>query len=131
MNPVESQTLKAADAIVQDRWTGSVAALGHAFGVEERTLRNRFRRETGWSPKALLRVARFNGALPALHPRSWAGPPTFDVRLEFADDAHFHREFTALAGIPPTAFARAKKRSGDAMLHNLKIESLRGAAVGS
>jgi AraC-like DNA-binding protein len=119
-----SQFSKAADAVIQDRWAGSVSELAREFGVEERTLRNRFRRELGWTPKRLLRVARFNRVLRALHPQSWAGPPSWDVRLEFADDAHLHHEFSIHAGFSPSAFVSAKRSSGDAMLHNVSLVSL-------
>ena len=119
---VSSPLFKAADAIAQDRWSGPIHELARHRGIEERTLRNRFRHDLGWSPKRLLRVARFNRALRALHPRPWSGRATQDVRLEFFDDAHFHREFRAHAGMSPAAFITAKQRSGDAMLHNLLLD---------
>lgn len=122
-------SLKAADAIIRDRWRGSVASLADDFGTEERTLRNRFRSEIGSTPKQLLRLARFNRALRSLHPGTWAGMPSEDVRLEFVDQAHFHHEFVALAGISPTAFTRAKRISGDRMLHNVRLDSLSPSAI--
>jgi hypothetical protein len=67
----------------------------------------------------LLRVARFNRTLRALHPRPWSGRSAQDVRLEFFDDSHFSHEFRAHAGISPAAFVAAKTLSGDAMLHRL------------
>jgi AraC-like DNA-binding protein len=123
--PTVSPLLKAADAIAHDRWTGPIHELARHCGIEERTLRNRFRCDLGWSPKQLLRVARFNRALRALHPRPWAGRPAQDVRLEFFDDAHFYHEFRALAGISPAAFVAAKHRSGDTSLHSVLLDCLR------
>lgn len=117
-----SPLFRAADAIAHDRWSGPIRELARQCGIEERTLRNRFRHDLGWSPKRLLRVARFNRALRTLHPRSWAGRAVHDVRLEFFDNAHFHREFRAHAGMSPAAFVAAKQRSGDAMLHNLLLD---------
>jgi AraC-like DNA-binding protein len=118
----QSPFFRAADAIASDRWRGSVADLARAFGCEERTLRNRFRQDLGWAPKGLLRVARFNRALRTLHPGSWAGAPDTDSRIEFADEAHFHREFVAHAGISPRAFVEAKRRSGEPMLHSVVLD---------
>lgn len=120
---VSSPLFKAADAIAHDRWSGPIRELARHCGIEERTLRNRFRHDLGWSPKRLLRVARFNRALRTLHPRPWSGRPMREVRLEFFDDAHFYREFRAHAGISPAAFVAAKQRSGDAMLHNLALQA--------
>lgn len=121
-----SQLFRAADAVIQDRWTGPVSSLADTFGIEARTLRNRFGRELGWSPKRLLRVARFNRLLRTVHPRPWAGAPAWDVRLEFADDSHLYREFMHHAGFAPSAFTRAKRNSGDALLHTVTCESLDG-----
>lgn len=123
-NRVASASFKAADAIAHDRWSGPIRDLARRCGVEERTLRNHFRRDLGWSPKQLLRVARFNRALRTLHPRPWSGRGAQDVRLEFFDDSHFFREFHAHAGISPAAFVAAKTRSGDAMLHRLMTDGL-------
>lgn len=122
-NPATRQSIGAADAIIQNRWKGPVAALAAAFGTEERTLRNHFRREIGWTPKRLLRVARFNRVLRALHPKPWAGRADGDVWLEFADQAHFHHEFTALANITPTAFVEAKRSTRDGLLYNVILET--------
>jgi len=115
---------RAADLIAHDRWLGTVRDLADAFGVEERTLRNRFGRELGCSPKRLLKVARFNRALRALHPHSWAGSPAADARLEFFDDAHFHRDFIAHAGLSPAAFVAAKRRSRDPTLHTVALDPM-------
>ena len=120
-----SPWVSAADAIIRDAWLGPVAALAERFGVEERTLRNRFQRDLGWSPKKLLRVARFNRVLRTVHPQPWSGPPVSDPALEFVDQAHFHREFFAHAGISPRAFIAAKRRSGDVILHNVTLASLK------
>lgn len=117
--PPPSRVVAAADAIAADRWRGSVARLAQECGLEERTLRNQFTRQVGWSPKHLLRVARFNRALRTLHPRPWPGRAAADARLEFFDDAHFHRDFRAHAGIGPAAFVALKRGSGDALLHTL------------
>ena len=122
VNPTMSPSLKVANAIAHDRWTGPVHELARRCGIEERTLRNRFLCDLGWSPKQLLRVARFNRALRALHPQPWSGRPTQDVRLEFFDDAHFYREFRALASISPAAFVAAKRLTGDTSLHSVLVD---------
>jgi len=57
------------------------------------------------SPKALARLIRFDEA----HTRLWNAPrqslTTLAYELGYADQAHFSREFRALAAIPPSAFA--------------------------
>lgn len=112
-----SPFLRAGDAIIRDRWAGPVAALADTIGVQERTLRNRFRSELGWAPKKLLGVSRFIRVLRALHPRSWAGARSEDVWLEYADQSHLHHDFVSYSGITPTRYATQKRISGDATLH--------------
>lgn len=113
--------LAAADVVVSDRFAGSVAQLAARFGLEERTLRNQFRHELGWTPKRLLRVARFNRLVRAIHPSPWGGRHAHDARLEFHDEAHLYHEFRALTGMSPRAFVEAKSRDGDALLHSVSL----------
>ncbi len=111
-----------AGDIAANRLRGSVASIANRFGLSERTLRNHFHADIAVSPKTLLRVARLNRVMRALHPSPWGGSHAADVRLEFFDDAHFHNEFRSLTGISPRDYVRRKGVSGDSLVYNLLDE---------
>lgn len=113
-----SPTLRLADAVAGHRMQGSVGALNDAAGLGVRGLQKRFEHEIGWSPKRLLRIARLQRVLRTLHPRSWSAPAG-DALLEFTDEAHLARDFRQLTGLSPSAFVRAKRQSGDPLLHTV------------
>ncbi|MFE7564240.1 helix-turn-helix domain-containing protein [Kitasatospora sp. NPDC057500] len=82
-----------------------VAALARETGWSGRHLLDRFRRETGLSPKAAARVIRFDRArrllaLPGPAPRL----AELAARSGYADQAHLAREFRALAGCAPSTW---------------------------
>lgn len=114
----ESRLLDLSSAIADHRVTGTVAEIARAAGLGERTLYNRFQREVGISPKRLLRLARLNRLLRSLHPAPWGGKPADDPLLEFFDQAHMHHEFVDLTSLTPRAFAAAKARTGDRLVHS-------------
>lgn len=72
-----------------------------ASGMSHRHFILRFREALGLEPKAYLRVLRFQRALRALA----RGQPLVEAALEsgYCDQAHMAREFSAMAGITPTA----------------------------
>ncbi|MET8701257.1 helix-turn-helix domain-containing protein [Kitasatospora sp. NPDC058032] len=82
-----------------------VAALARETGWSERHLLDRFRRETGLSPKAAARVIRFDRARRLL--AAPGGTPRLAelaAHCGFADQAHLAREFRALAGCAPSTW---------------------------
>jgi AraC-like DNA-binding protein len=85
-----------------------VGALAESAGWSARHLRNRFRAETGLTPKAAIRVARFHRARRLLQRRAGAGqPPRLAVlaaECGYFDQAHLAREFRDLAGCSPSAW---------------------------
>jgi AraC-like DNA-binding protein len=88
---------------------GDVAA---ALGVPERRLERIFDQCVGLSPKTLARVVRFRHAVRAIEggtPSSWTA-----VALDtgYSDQAHFIREFKALAGVTPGEYALEWQRVG-------------------
>jgi AraC-like DNA-binding protein len=111
--------LALCSAIATDARRGSVGALARTAGLSERTLYNRVSNEIGCGPKRLLRLARLHRLLRTLHPAPLGGRPPVDPYLEFADQAHLHREFVALTGLSPRAFVAGKAASGDRLFHSL------------
>jgi AraC-like DNA-binding protein len=84
-----------------------VAALARQLQVSERALERRFRAAVGLTPAGYRRLARFRAVL-RLHAgglRDWAA---LAASAGFADQSHLVREFGALAGLSPTAWAASQ-----------------------
>ncbi|WP_234327525.1 AraC family transcriptional regulator [Streptomyces sp. NRRL WC-3742] len=86
-----------------------VAELARETGWSARHLLERFRRETGLTPKAAARVIRFDRArrlLAAGSPRPLLAELAADCG--YFDQAHLAREFRSLAGAAPSAWLAAE-----------------------
>jgi AraC-like DNA-binding protein len=86
--------------------SGGCVDIGHVareVGWSRRHLGERFHREFGLAPKPTARLVRFDRAKSLLKRRAGAGTVA-DVAAAtgYADQAHFTREFRALAGSTPT-----------------------------
>jgi transcriptional regulator GlxA family with amidase domain len=86
--------------------SGGCVDIGHVareVGWSRRHLGERFHREVGLAPKPTARLVRFDRAKSLLKRRAGAGTVA-DVAAAtgYADQAHFTREFRALAGSTPT-----------------------------
>ncbi|MCW3841364.1 helix-turn-helix domain-containing protein [Micromonospora yasonensis] len=78
----------------------SVAATAAEVGLGARALHRRSQLLFGYGPKTLARILRMRRALDLAHD----GAPLAEVAAiaGYADQAHFTREVTELAGVPPT-----------------------------
>lgn len=85
----------------------TVAAMSQATAMSPRTLQRWFARHVGLSPRAWLRLRRFQAAFETLP----GGPilASHAAAQGYADQAHMARDFRALAGVPATT-ARARAR---------------------
>jgi AraC-like DNA-binding protein len=83
-----------------------VAEISRRVGWSPRHLTQRFRAETGLSPKELARVVRFSGARDRLVARAARGGPLDLARLAaeagWYDQAHLTRDWRAFTGLAPT-----------------------------
>jgi AraC-like DNA-binding protein len=88
-----------------------VADLARDTGWSRRHLGERFREQIGLPPKTVARVLRFQHALRLLTgpPRPWA---SIAIEAGYYDQAHFNRDFKALAGCPPRAYLDARLPAG-------------------
>nr|WP_221203805.1 helix-turn-helix domain-containing protein [Modestobacter versicolor] len=105
---------------VAEAWRLTTAAGGRLrvrevadrVGWSDRHLGERFRAETGLTPKAAARVVRFDRARRALAARAGAGRALdlagLAVAAGYADQAHLTREWRALSGLPPTGWLAAE-----------------------
>jgi AraC-like DNA-binding protein len=79
----------------------AVGALAREIGCSRRRLIAQFREQVGMTPKTVARVLRFNhaiGLLAAPNGTSWAA---LAQDCGYYDQAHFNRDFRALAGCTP------------------------------
>ena len=78
-----------------------IATLADETGWSTRHLANRFRAETGLTPKAAARVIRFDATRRRLQ-RGGASIAEVAATYGYYDQPHLVREFGALAGCSPT-----------------------------
>jgi AraC-like DNA-binding protein len=83
-----------------------ITGLAEEIGWSRKHLVERFRAELGLAPKPIARMIRFHHACRLAQigaTRDWAGTA---AESGYADQSHLTREFAALAGESPTAWAR-------------------------
>ena len=83
-----------------------IAALAEEIGWSRKHLVGRFRSELGLAPKSVARMMRFHQACRLARTETDQGWAGIAAESGYADQAHLAREFVALAGEPPTAWAR-------------------------
>lgn len=105
VHPAVSFTLE------QLRRSRSIRRIVRASGYSHRTMVTLFRRSVGLTPKQYSRVLRFQRLLDAVS--AAPAPSLIDLAMEsgFSDQAHFTREFKAIAGVTPTEYRRASPES--------------------
>ncbi len=115
LTPDASPPVEVAEAWRLTTRTGgrlAVAEVARRTGWSTRHLEQRFRAETGLSPKEAARVVRFDRARRALADRAAAGGApdlaALAVAGGFADQAHLTREWRAFSGLPPTRWLAAE-----------------------
>lgn len=102
--PPSAETEATWRALHRSGGTARIEAVAQSLGVSRKRLSARFKAEMGVGPKTAARLLRFAHArrLAAVDDGGWAG---IAAAAGFADQAHLAREFAALAGEPPTAWA--------------------------
>jgi AraC-like DNA-binding protein len=81
----------------------SVQALVDGAGWSHRHFTEQFRRQVGVAPKTAARLLRFQYAVELLAART-GSLAEVAAAVGYADQAHFTREFAALAGCLPSRF---------------------------
>jgi AraC-like DNA-binding protein len=90
-----------------------LGAVASNVGLSERQLERLFVERVGYGPKLFGRVVRLQAAVGAITSVGGAAPAwaTLARGWGYADQAHLIREFRALAGVTPVAFAAAHAMS--------------------
>lgn len=93
------------DEILTDRTILRVDDLVHRFGLGKRNLQKLFRQYVGVSPKWVIQRYRLHEAAQRLD-EGTADLATLAAELGYADQAHFARDFKAMVGRSPAAYAQ-------------------------
>jgi AraC-like DNA-binding protein len=97
-------------AAAQDRGIVKVGDLVDRFGVNTRTLQRLFARYVGVSPKWVIQRYRLHEAAEQLAAGGPASHAALALQLGYSDQAHFVRDFKAMVGLSPAAYARTARR---------------------
>jgi AraC-like DNA-binding protein len=122
LQPLRALHAPVAQAIAALRQGSEVAPLVRASGYSHKHFIAVFREQTGLAPKCFARVQRLQQVLRAPAQAGWA---ELAAQAGYSDQAHFNREFLALAGMTPQAWRRA----GAAHHVPLPADADRAAAV--
>jgi AraC-like DNA-binding protein len=98
-------------AIASDRQIVKVDDLVIRYGTTTRTLQRLFAKYVGVSPKWVIQRYRLHEAAERLAAGAGVSQSALALELGYSDQAHFVRDFRALVGTSPAAYAR-KARTG-------------------
>ncbi|MBX7195630.1 MAG: helix-turn-helix domain-containing protein [Sandaracinaceae bacterium] len=107
--PLEDTAIELRDLVeraARDPSIVRVEQLASLARLDVRTLQRRFARFVGVSPKWVLRRYRLHEAAERLKASPEIGLAQLAAELGYADQAHFARDFAAVVGRTPSAFAR-------------------------
>lgn len=99
------EVLAVVSDIRDDPGLTTVELVARRHAVSERTLQRLFRRYVGVGPKWVLRRARLHDAVDRIDTGRYDDLASLAVGLGWFDQAHFTRDFTALVGQSPAAYA--------------------------
>lgn len=117
--PPPGRFLRLADGVLRHHVRGTVSELAAEAGLSPRGLHKALVREIGCTPKRLLRVARLQRVLRALHPEPWSPRPPEDAVLEYVDQSHLDRDFRELTGLSRSSYVIAKSTLRDQLVHTV------------
>lgn len=102
--------LRMVDSMLHDRTVTRVAHVAERFDISVRTLQRLFRHYLGVGPKWLIRRYRLHDGAERLANDPGVDSAQLAVELGWFDQAHFTRDFGALIGTSPMAYAAACRR---------------------
>ncbi|MEU4333316.1 AraC family transcriptional regulator [Micromonospora lupini] len=105
-DPAAEEAVRLAESIRADRTVLRVDDFAARHDVPVRRLQRLFTEYVGVGPKWVIRRYRLQEAVEraAGAPLDWAG---LAANLGYSDQAHLVRDFTAVAGVSPAAYARS------------------------
>ena len=98
---------RIVEYIAADREITRVEDLAGRFNLSKRTLQRIFKRYVGVSPKWVIRRYRLHEAAERLANGEAVDWPNMALDLGYFDQAHFIRDFKAIVGTSPAAYAKS------------------------
>src|SRR4030095_3858369 len=80
----------------------TIGSLAQETGWSQTHLISQFKEHIGLAPKMFARVMRFGRAVNRLRHREHTSLTELALDCGYYDQSHFHRDFRAIAGVPPT-----------------------------
>jgi AraC-like DNA-binding protein len=97
-------------AVAKERGILKVEDLVERYGLNKRTLQRLFARYVGVSPKWVIQRYRLHEAAEQLATGETVNQAGLALSLGYSDQAHFVRDFKAMVGVSPAAYARAARQ---------------------
>jgi AraC-like DNA-binding protein len=97
-------------AVAKVREILKVEDLINRYGFNKRTLQRLFAKYVGVSPKWVIQRYRLHEAAEQLAAGVSVSQATIAMNLGYSDQAHFVRDFKAIVGLSPAAYARAARQ---------------------
>jgi len=107
-----SRVAEMVYGVVRDRRIRRVRDLATRSRLSTRTLERLFAHYVGVSPKWVIQRYRLHEAADRLAPGSPIMLADLALELGYADQSHFARDFKAMVGLSPAAYARLARRGG-------------------
>lgn len=98
-------------SVAKDRGILKVDDLVHRYQLNKRTLQRLFEKYVGVSPKWVIQRYRLHEAAEQLGAGALPNYADLAVTLGYSDQAHFVRDFRALIGVSPAAYAKAARQN--------------------
>lgn len=96
-------------AVAKERGILKVEDLVERYGLNKRTLQRLFARYVGVSPKWVIQRYRLHEAAEQLVTGAPVNQAELALGLGYSDQAHFIRDFKAIVGVSPAAYAKAAR----------------------
>ena len=104
-----SRVTEMVYAVAKEGAILQVQDLVERFGLNKRTLQRLFATYVGVSPKWVIQRYRLHEAAEQLAAQRSLSQAELALNLGYSDQAHFVRDFKAIVGITPAAYARAAR----------------------
>lgn len=111
-DPDENVTLvtEIVYAVAKEREILKVEDLVERYGLNKRALQRLFAKYLGVSPKWVIQRYRLHEAAEQLATCAPVNQAALALSLGYSDQAHFVRDFKAMVGVSPAAYARAARQ---------------------